>query len=146
MDTLKVILSEGAKEPTRGTPLAAGLDLYCMQTIYIPAGGKDIVDTGVTIELPPDTYGRVAGRSGASYRHHLVVAGGVVDCDYRNTIKIIVFNLGDKSILLERGKSIAQLIIERIYTPTVEIVNILSETERKFQKVLDSVHTKPRQF
>ena len=79
METLKVILLEGATAPTRGTPLAVELGLYCTHTIYIPSGGKDTVKTGVTIELPHNTYGRVAGRNEASYRHHFVVAGGVVD-------------------------------------------------------------------
>jgi hypothetical protein len=80
-------LSEKAKLPTRGSALAAGYDLYryvatigvIVVILYrlpyfecylsaekkvIPAKGKALVDTQISIAVPVGTYGRVAPRSG----------------------------------------------------------------------------------
>lgn len=53
-----------AKAPTRGSALAAGYDLYASQSVIIPKGGRKVVPTGIRIAIPPETYGRVAPRSG----------------------------------------------------------------------------------
>jgi dUTP pyrophosphatase len=48
--------------------------------MMIPAKGKAIVPTDISIALPAGTYGRVAPRSGLAVKHHLDVgAGGIVD-------------------------------------------------------------------
>ena len=141
METLKIVISEYKLAPTRGTPSAAGLDLYCAESVTILPGGKSIIDTGVKLALPHGTYGRVAGRSGASYTKHFVIAGGVIDSDYRNNIKIIVFNIGKEPIKIEKYSSIAQLIVERIYLPYLEFVEELPETERNYKEVIDIAHT-----
>ncbi|KAG6828683.1 hypothetical protein H0H93_014794 [Arthromyces matolae] len=57
-------LSEKARIPTRGSPLSAGYDLYSAEDKIIPARGKALVDTQLSIAVPAGTYGRVAPRSG----------------------------------------------------------------------------------
>ena len=146
METLKVVLSENSIAPTRGTPLAAGLDLYCAHNVTISPGGKDIIDTGIKVALPHGTYGRVAGRSGASYTKHFVIAGGVIDADYTNNIKIIIFNLGKEPLTIEKGSSIAQLIIERICLPEIEFVQEIPKTKRNYKEIIDIAHAKLGHF
>jgi len=51
-------LSQDAKIPTRGSSLAAGLDLYAAQGCTIPSQGKALVPTDLKIALPVGTYGR----------------------------------------------------------------------------------------
>jgi len=48
-------LSEKAKTPCRGTQLAAGLDLFSIETKTIPAKGQAVVDTGIAIAVPDGT-------------------------------------------------------------------------------------------
>ena len=77
--------SEKARIPTRGSALAAGYDLYRLDTgtstfssmtyicrsaekKVIPARGKATIDTQISIAVPPGTYGRVAPRSGLGER------------------------------------------------------------------------------
>lgn len=77
-------LSDKAKLPTRGSALAAGYDLYrydasqkalggiwivyvlCIsaESKVVPANGKALIDTQISIAVPVGTYGRVAPRSG----------------------------------------------------------------------------------
>ncbi|CAO3651200.1 unnamed protein product [Mucor hiemalis] len=65
-------LSEFAQLPTRGSSLAAGYDLYCAHDTVIPAQGKVIAPTDISIAVPAGHYGRVAPRSGLAVKHHLI--------------------------------------------------------------------------
>ena len=54
----------------------------------------------------------------------------MIDADYRGEVKIILFNLSDIDFEIKAGDRIAQLILERIYTPEVEVVPVLAATVR----------------
>ncbi|KAG2051356.1 dUTP pyrophosphatase [Suillus hirtellus] len=123
-------LSDKAKIPTRGSNLAAGYDLYSAEKKVIPAHGKALVDTQLSIAVPAGTYGRVAPRSGLASKFMIDTGAGVIDADYRGVVFVLLFNLSDKDFQVEEGDRIAQLIIERIYTPDVMEVDNLDETSR----------------
>ncbi|EIW82519.1 dUTP pyrophosphatase [Coniophora puteana RWD-64-598 SS2] len=123
-------LSNKAKTPTRGSPLAAGYDLYSAEDKVIPARGKALIDTQLSIAVPAGTYGRVAPRSGLASKFMIDTGAGVIDADYRGTVFVLLFNLSDKDFQVSEGDRIAQLIIERIYTPEILEVEDLDETLR----------------
>jgi len=123
-------LSEKAKIPTRGSALAAGYDLYSAEKKVIPAHGKALVDTQLSIAVPAGTYGRVAPRSGLASKFMIDTGAGVIDADYRGVVFVLLFNLSDKAFQVEEGDRIAQLIIERIYTPDILEVDDLEQTIR----------------
>lgn len=54
-----------------------------------------MVDTGLSVAIPEDCYGRVAPRSGLAWKHSIDTGAGVVDCDYRGPLKVILFNFSD---------------------------------------------------
>jgi len=108
------LLSPTAKPPTRGSAFAAGYDLYASKPTTVPARGKALVDTDISIAVPADTYGRVAPRSGLASKHSIDVGAGVIDADYRGPVKVLLFNLGDADFKVEVGERIAQLIVERV--------------------------------
>ncbi|KAI0736121.1 dUTP pyrophosphatase [Fomitopsis betulina] len=123
-------LSPKAKLPTRGSPLSAGYDLYSAERKAIPARGKALIDTQLSIAVPAGTYGRVAPRSGIASKFMIDTGAGVIDADYRGVLYILLFNLSDKDFQVEEGDRIAQLILERIVTPDVLEVQDLDETLR----------------
>jgi len=123
-------LSEKAKLPTRGSALAAGYDLYSAEKKVVPAHGKALIDTQLSIAVPPGTYGRVAPRSGLASKFMIDTGAGVVDADYRGVVFVLLFNHSDKDFQVEEGDRIAQIIIERIYTPKVQEVDDLEATVR----------------
>ena len=129
---LKVKLNNNdAYPPKRANEFAAGYDLYASEECVIEPHKHKIVKTGISIELPPNTYGRIAARSGFTVKKHSHIGAGVIDSDYRGEIGIVVFNLdSENSITIEKCNKIAQLIITPILTPAVEIVDTLNDSER----------------
>ena len=125
------LLNENAYPPKRANEFAAGYDLYASEFCSIEPHKHAIVKTGISIQLPKNTYGRIAARSGFTVKKHSHIGAGVIDCDYRGEIGIVVFNLdSNEKITIEKGNKIAQLIITPILTPDVIIVDTLSNTER----------------
>lgn len=108
------LLSPTAKVPTRGSAFSAGYDLYASKEAVIPARGKALVDTDISIALPVNTYGRVAPRSGLAAKHSIDTGAGVIDADYRGQVKVLLFNFSDVDFKVDVGERVAQLIVERV--------------------------------
>lgn len=107
-------LSSTAKAPSRSSAFAGGYDLYASKPATVPAWGKVLVDTDISIAVPAQTYGRVAPRSGLASKHSIHTGAGVIDADYRGPVKVLLFNLSETEFKVEVGDRIAQLIIERV--------------------------------
>jgi len=123
-------LSDKATLPKRGSALAAGYDLYSAEQKIIPARGKALVDTQISVAVPVGTYGRVAPRSGLASKFMIDTGAGVIDADYRGVVFVLLFNHSEKDFTVEPGDRVAQLIIEKIQTPDVLEVQDLEETLR----------------
>ncbi|KAI7360108.1 hypothetical protein KC320_g70 [Hortaea werneckii] len=108
------LLSETAKAPTKGSAFAAGYDLYASKETTVPARGKVLADTDISIAVPAGTYGRVAPRSGLASKHSIDVGAGVIDADYRGPLKVLLFNFSDTDFKVAVGERVAQLIVERM--------------------------------
>ncbi|KAK4105322.1 dUTP diphosphatase, partial [Parathielavia hyrcaniae] len=123
-------LSDKARLPTRGSAFAAGYDLYAAHDTTIPARGKELVDTDLSMSIPVGTYGRIAPRSGLAAKHFIDTGAGVIDADYRGPLKVLLFNHADSDFEVKEGDRVAQLVIERIYTPEVVEVQELEASVR----------------
>lgn len=123
-------LTPDAILPTRGSPNAAGYDLYSPVQVRIPCGWRMLFKIGIALAIPPGHYGRIAPRSGHAANHGLHVLAGVIDEDYRGEIGVLLLNTGHDPVRLPAGAKIAQLILERISTPEVVEVNTLPTTDR----------------
>jgi dUTP pyrophosphatase len=122
--------SSKASIPTKGSPLAAGYDLYSSVDTTIEPFGKAIVNTDLMVAIPQGCYGRIAPRSSLAAHHGINVAAGVIDQDYRGTLKIVLFNHAKFPFKISQGDRIAQLICEKIIYPQLVEVNSLETTER----------------
>jgi dUTP pyrophosphatase len=118
--------------PTKGTPGSAGFDLYASKNTLIENGKWGLVKTGIALQIPSDCYARVAPRSGLTFKHGINVGAGVIDCDYRAEIGVILFNHSQKDFVVNQGDRIAQLIFEKIYNCVPEEVEYenLNHTQR----------------
>ncbi|CCX13058.1 Similar to Deoxyuridine 5' acc. no. Q6MVL2 [Pyronema omphalodes CBS 100304] len=135
-------LSSTARAPTRGSEFAAGYDIYASKATTIVARGKGLVDTDIAMAVPAGTYGRIAPRSGlgglipmleddgGAAKNFIDVGAGVIDADYRGQVKVLLFNHSDVDFEVKEGDRVAQLILERIYTPDVVVVEELEESVR----------------
>jgi len=132
-------LNEDAKIPTYGTNQSIGMDVSsCEDTIIEPHCWK-VVKTGLSVswsgnsvnfEDPSNYYLRIAPRSGLAVKHGIFINAGVIDCDYRGEIGVVVHNSGKHEFEVKKGDRIAQAILERATRPKILEVNELTETER----------------
>lgn len=131
MDKLKFKkLKEDAILPTRGSEHAAGLDLYARENAIVLPNKVAPVSTGLATAIPVGYYGRVAPRSGLAIKNGIDTLAGVVDSDYRGEVNVILANHTECGFEVQKGDRIAQLIIEKIETPTPEWAEELDDTAR----------------
>src|SRR5574343_387472 len=70
-------------------------------------------------------------RSGLALKQGINILAGVIDCDYRGEVGIILHNTTDNIISVDLNKPIAQLILERAtLTNKCMVVDELESTER----------------
>lgn len=120
-----------AKTPERKTAGSAGYDLTTVEDVVLPAHQSALISTGVKIELPKQTYGQIAPRSGLSVKG-IDVGAGIIDEDYRGEIKVLLRNHSDNDIELPCESRIAQLLVLPVCYPDLNIVDpeALEITER----------------
>jgi dUTP pyrophosphatase len=126
-------LDAGLPLPRRAHPGDAGSDLFIVADTELGPGQRAVVGTGVAIALPDGYAAFVHPRSGLAAEHGVTIvnAPGTVDAGYRGEIKVIVLNTdGQRSVRLQRGDRIAQLVIQRVETPVFCEVETLPGSHR----------------
>ena len=122
--------------PSYQTSAAAGLDLLAAipaQTkLVIEPGTRELVPTGLTIELPVGFEAQIRPRSGLALKHGvtLVNTPGTIDADYRGEIGVILINHGAEPFEIVRGDRIAQMIVAPIVQARLIEVDDLSSSDR----------------
>ena len=131
------LLNQNAKLPVRSTPESIGYDLFSSQSTIVKPHSKNLVNTGISIEMSCEElgeyetiYGRIAPRSSVAYNYHTDIGAGVIDKDYRGEIKVLIFNHSDELFEIKVGDKIAQLIIERALIPPIIQINSYDELEK----------------
>ena len=140
MQNIKIkCVDDNAVVPTRGSKYSVGYDLYSCKELIIPPNDSALIDTGIVLDIDVNIhdeynsmYARIAPRSGISFKKKTTVGAGVIDPDYRGTIKVLMFNLNKEEALhIQIGDKVAQLIFEKVYTPKIiKTEDELSNTER----------------
>ena len=95
----------------------------------VQPGDSVLVKTGIALELPPGSYGRIAPRSSPTIRG-IETGAGVIDRDFRGEVKVLLRNHSDVDLRIYKGDRIAQVVIERIWELEVNCVEELSSTAR----------------
>lgn len=127
-------LNDKATLPTRGSEYAAGYDLYAAieNNITVPAHSTEKIGTGLSFELPDETFAAIFARSGLATKQGLRPANcvGVCDSDYRGEYIVAIHNDTDEDKTIEPGERIAQMILMP-YIPMIFVeTDELSESER----------------
>lgn len=127
--TVKVMLDEGAKMPTRAHPLDAGLDIYSREKIIVPANWCGIFDTGVHIAIPDGFVGMLKSKSGLNVKHG-ITGEGVIDAGYTGSICVKLYNHSDTDYIVKKGDKISQLVIVPVLLAEPIRADKLEDTER----------------
>ena len=124
---------ENAITTTRGSEYAAGFDLYAAEAVSILPHSSKMIDTGIAVEIPNGFFGGVFARSGWACKRGLRPANcvGVIDPDYRDSIKVCLFNDSELEQDIQAGDRIAQMVTMPFFPfPFNEEVDELEDTER----------------
>ena len=127
-------LNDKATLPTRGSEYAAGYDLYAAieNNITVPAHSTEKIGTGLSFELPDETFAAIFARSGLATKQGLRPANcvGVCDSDYRGEYIVAIHNDTDEDKVIGPGERIAQMILMPYIPMTFIETDELSESGR----------------
>lgn len=123
-------LHKDAVVPHFAKPGDAGMDVYAVESLTLEPDERGVVKTGLSFEFPHGYVVLVWDKSGISTKTGVTTLAGVVDADYRGEVGIAVINLGQESYTFEKGKKVAQILIQKVEQPEIEEVEDLSETSR----------------
>lgn len=126
--------AEGLALPEPGSPDSAGHDLRAAvdTPLTLEPGDRQLVPTGLVLEIPTGWEGQVRPRSGLALKHGvtLVNTPGTIDSDYRGEVKVLLINLGRDPYHVERGARIAQIVFAPVAAVELEERTELGRTTR----------------
>jgi dUTP pyrophosphatase len=140
-------------------PGDAGIDLVACEDAVLAPGERALVSAGIRVALPPGLEAQVRPRSGLALKRGLTIPNspGTIDSGYRGPVKVILLNaaaglaaadldaspgggsleerlargIEARTIRIERGERIAQLVFARFERPEIERVeSVLLDTAR----------------
>lgn len=107
----------------------AGMDLYSIENLTLKSKHRVKIKTGISIELPLGYVSLIWDKSGIASQG-IKTMGGVLDSGYRGEYIVVLVNLSSVDFEIKKGQKIAQLLIQKVENPNIEIVDELSPTER----------------
>jgi dUTP pyrophosphatase len=125
-------IKENAIVPKYAHEGDAGVDLYSTEEHLLKAGERVLVSTGIKIAVPEGYEAQIRPKSGLAINHGISVCNtpGTVDAGYRGEVGVIAINHGNEDFKIEKGKKIAQMIINKIEAAEFEEVEELDDTTR----------------
>lgn len=121
LDTIQVILEEGAIAPTHAHDNDAGYDLYTPIPVTLFPNERVAVDTKVKIDIPKGYYGRLESKSGLM-KNKGITCRGTIDSGYRGNIIAVLFNHTNRYVNFQVGDKITQIVFLKCENPKIEIV------------------------
>lgn len=126
--------AEGLDLPAYETASAAGMDLLAALEgdLVLAPGERMAVPTGLRIAIPAGYEGQVRPRSGWALKAGVTCLNspGTIDADYRGEVKVILANLGQGPVTIERGMRIAQIVFAPVARAVWLRASELAETAR----------------
>lgn len=134
---LKIVNKSKNEMPAYATPGAAGFDLKANleATVQLNPGEREIIPTGLSMEIEEGYEGQIRPRSGLAAKKGLTVLNtpGTIDSDYRGEVKVIIINHSPVVQNIEPGERIAQMVFakyEKAEIESIDSVEKLESTER----------------
>jgi dUTP pyrophosphatase len=131
---VKVVNQSKHPLPEYATVAAAGLDLKANieEPVVLKPLQRQLVPTGLFIELPKGYEAQIRPRSGLAFKNGITVLNspGTIDADYRGEVKVLLVNLSDTDFTVNDGERIAQMVIARHEQISWEEVSNLQDSAR----------------
>lgn len=118
--------------PERQTQYSAGYDICSPYRVNLYPKEKVIINTGLSFQLPKDTFGMIVPRSSIAIKRGLRLANScaILDSDYTGELLLCFYNDSDDEQVIEAHERIAQMIVVPYLDVDMIEVDELNETER----------------
>ena len=120
--------------PAYATSQSAGMDIRAnlTQPVVLKPLERQLIHTGLFIELPENYEAQIRPRSGLAINHGITCLNspGTVDADYIGELKVILINLSNTEQTINTGDRIAQMIIAKVEKAQLIEVKELNESAR----------------
>ena len=131
---IKIVNTSANPLPQYATEGSSGMDIRAALNfpLTLQPLQRNIVPTGLFVEIPAGYEIQVRPRSGLAIKHGITCLNspGTIDSDYRGEIKIILINLSSEEQVINPGDRIAQMIVQKVERAELEQVEFLNETAR----------------
>jgi dUTP pyrophosphatase len=131
---VKIINQSPHPLPAYATEGSAGMDLraYLPAPLELKPLERQLVPTGIFIELPQGYEAQVRPRSGLAFKQGITCLNspGTIDSDYRGELKVILINLSAEPQILHDGDRIAQLVVGPVTRVSWDEVDEIGATAR----------------
>jgi len=128
--------SEGLDLPSYETALSAGMDLRAAvshaEPIVLESGSRNLVPTGLIMEIPEGFEGQIRPRSGLALKNGITCLNtpGTIDADYRGEVMVLLINHSHEAFTIERGMRVAQMVIAPVQQVKIAETSLANETDR----------------
>ena len=131
---VKIVNQSKHSLPEYATPYSAGMDLRANldSPVTLNPLERQLIPTGIFIELPVGYEAQIRPRSGLAIKHgiSLVNTPGTIDADYRGEIKVILVNLSGTPFVVNDGERICQMVVASHARVEWEETDTLEDTDR----------------
>jgi dUTP pyrophosphatase len=131
---IKIVNKSNNPLPAYQTAQAAGMDLsaYLTEAVVLKPLERQLIPTGLYIELPENTEAQIRPRSGLAFKHGITVLNspGTIDADYRGELKVLLVNLSNEAFTINSGERIAQMVVAKVEQSHFVEVAELSDSTR----------------
>ena len=130
---------ESFELPKYHTAGSSGVDLranFLQSTrtkgVRMSPGSRDVITTGISLQMPLMYEGQVRSRSGLALKYGVVVLNspGTIDSDFRGQVKILLVNFGTEDFVVKHGDRVAQLLITSVSRPKIVRAESLEASKR----------------
>jgi dUTP pyrophosphatase len=128
---MKIVNKSNNPLPSYSSKGSSGLDIRAWLpdgSIIIKPGERALVRTGLQIDLIRGFELQIRSRSGLAINNGIIVLNGVgtIDSDFKDEIKVILYNAGTEDFTINSGDRIAQMVlikVERLFFDEVEEID-----------------------
>lgn len=131
MSQILKVKSEGSNIVSKTYPSDIGCDLVCTDVYKRISTKTTMFETGIRVKPPKGFYIEIVPRSSIVKTGYILTnSTGVIDPDYRGTLKVCLTKVDELAPELKPPFRVTQLIMRKIHYYSIEKVENLEETKR----------------
>ena len=101
--------------PTKATRGSAGYDIYIPEEVSLSSNEQKMIDTGLILSFPSTYAVQILSRSSIAKQNKISVYNGLIDSDFKDSVKILVRNKSNETVIISKNSRICQFLFIKIF-------------------------------